>query len=39
MPWSDWKYYVTQTLLALAIAAICAPGVIWWALTLWELVG
>ncbi len=24
--------------LALLIVAICAPGVIWWALTLWELV-
>ena len=29
MPWSGWKYYVSQTLLALAIVAIIAPGVIW----------
>lgn len=38
MPWSDWKYYASQTLLALVVVAIIAPGVIWWVLTFAELI-
>ena len=28
-----------EVVLGIAIALMLAPGVIWWALTLWELVG
>lgn len=38
MLWREWKPYLVEIGLALMICAICAPGVIWWIKTLWELV-
>jgi hypothetical protein len=37
MPRRERKGLIAEIVMALALAAICAPGVIWWALTLWDL--
>lgn len=36
-PRRDWKAVIVEVLLGLVMVAIGAPGVIWWALTLWSL--
>lgn len=38
MPWKEWKALIVEIALALLIVAICAPGVIWWAIVAWEIV-
>jgi hypothetical protein len=37
MRWREIKAVMVEVLLALAIVAIVAPGVIWWAQLLWGL--